>query len=399
MFLNLKALLSLNASGFSLGMKRAESQAKAFAKEIKGEFARAFGTAALIAFGAKIVESADHIVDLSAKLGISTKTLQEWGYAAKKNGANLQDVEQFFENLAVAREKALKGDDDSITNLERLGASLARLKSGGLGDIGESIWKRVFSVKNVQDVIAPLKAISRGAGPELIPMFRENMEEMKQSAHDAGAVLDDELLFTLKQIKSEAEQIADAFRGPVANAIGFVGNKLQYIMERFQVGAAGIAAFLYSLSLADPKKTLGSAAHTLGRGVLKGFGRNIPKGSGNFQSAMADAMKAMEEASSDMESSIAKRHAATKAKIALQKALTNGSGSDVSPEKTAIQKISTPENLTNWQKAGAAVRQGPMVETVLKTIAENTERAAKRLEELKSLGEKNDPKDVEGYSD
>lgn len=398
MFLNLKALLSLNASGFSLGMKRAESQAKAFSKEIKGEFTRAFGTAALVAFTAKIIQSADRIVDLSQQLGISTKTLQEWGYAAKKSGASLEAVEQFFENIATAREKALKGDDEAITNFERLGVTLKNLKQGNLQSISEAVWGRV-NTADVQKILAPLRNLGGKGASKLIPMFKENMEEVKQAANDAGQVFNDEMLLKLKEAKTEAEKLADVFKGPVASAITFAASKLREMFDSLEIVTAAISAFMGSLSTVKPKKFLGSVGSTAAAGVSKAIGGPAVNKSGYLQQALADATKAAESAMSEVEKKISARNAAFAARLKIQQALGSASGSDVVPDKVALTKITAPENLTNWQKAGAAVRQGPMVETVLKTIAENTERTASRLEELTTLGGTSQNVMEGGYSD
>src|SRR5688500_11295850 len=113
-FLNLKAVLSLNGSGFALGLKRAESQSKQFAKEIKGEFAKAFGTAAVVAYAKRMMDLAGTITEASDRTGVSTKALQEWAYAARQSGSSIEAVTRYLEHLAQAREKALGGDQDTL---------------------------------------------------------------------------------------------------------------------------------------------------------------------------------------------------------------------------------------------------------------------------------------------
>src|SRR5688572_467743 len=120
-FLTLKAFLGLDGSGYAIGLKRAESQAKSFAKDIKREFAQAFGVAAITAYSAKLVNMADNITDTAERLDMGTKSLQEWTYAAQKSGSSIERVTSFLESLARARERALGGDKDDIANFAKFG--------------------------------------------------------------------------------------------------------------------------------------------------------------------------------------------------------------------------------------------------------------------------------------
>jgi hypothetical protein len=403
-FLNLKAMLSLNASGFQLGMKRAESQAKAFAKEIKREFVGAFGTAAMLEFSAKIIETADRLVDLSTELGVSTKTLQEWGYAAKKNGRNLDDVAKFFENIANARERALRGSDDDLRAFERLGVGAERLKRSNLQGIGSDIWKKVFNTADVQSLIAPLKQLGgKSDAQRLIPMFKEDMKEIAEEAAQLGQVMDDTMLLQLKQAKNEAEKLADSFKGPVANAIIYASKALQFLLDKFTIGTAAISAFLGAMSASDGTQSTG--AKQLGKrfakdyqgggigGLMRGMWSAIREGGSETKNQFSGAIKAAEDAMTSAQDKINARQKSFDAQLATNKALGNIRGSDVTPDKFAALKITTPDNLSSWQKAGGGVRQGPMIETTLKTIAENTERAAQRLEELKNIAQRSDGPD------
>src|SRR4051794_31096941 len=95
-FFKLVVDMALNATGYEVGMKRVESATGRFAEklgdELKEKMAEVFGTAALVEWGKRTIENAEHLLDLSEAIDVSTDKLQEWGYAAKRSGSNLDAV-------------------------------------------------------------------------------------------------------------------------------------------------------------------------------------------------------------------------------------------------------------------------------------------------------------------
>jgi len=97
---------------------------------------KGFGTAALgfagigvgvsaLKEGAKAaMEYAKHITILSEELGISTKMLQQFEYAARKTGASGEEADKALQKLAENVGKARMGEEASIKTLERWGISI-----------------------------------------------------------------------------------------------------------------------------------------------------------------------------------------------------------------------------------------------------------------------------------
>ena len=347
-FLNLKAVLSLNGSGFALGLKRAESASKQFAKEIKGEFARAFGTAAIIAYGAKVVNMADNIIDLSDRLGISTKALQEWGYAAKKSGSDIEAVTRFLEQLAVAREKALGGDKGSLESFSKLGVSQSDLESLSLDEISRKIAGTVKG-GNIQELIGSLKDVGGRSAGELVAAMK-SLDDLSKSA----PIISDESLEKLKLMKTEALGLADIFAGPVADGIGLFADAIRNAFSVFKVGAGGAAAFLGALSGGASLKEAGKAAMDVLDAELEEGERRKKRIQDNI-----DARHASEaQANAPRESS----------------RLFDFTPLKQAAEKAAQMSINRP-GLTSWQSAGAAIRFNPDSK-VLQDIAKSSRDTA-----------------------
>jgi len=94
--------LGLDASGFKLGMKQAESSASRLGAALKSRLAAYFSVGAVAMATKSVVSWADKIKDLSDDLGISTRTLQEWEYAAAGTRATIDDFTRAFDFLAKA---------------------------------------------------------------------------------------------------------------------------------------------------------------------------------------------------------------------------------------------------------------------------------------------------------
>lgn len=357
-FLNLIAFLNLNASGFQIGMKRAESATKAFSNQIKGEFAKAFGYGAIIAYSKKIIDFADNITDLSDRLGVSTKALQEWGYAAKKNGSSLDEVVRFFEALAVAREKALGGDQGSINSFARLGVSEAALAGSRIEDIGKIIGDTVKK-GDQQQFTAALKEVGGRGATELVAAFKSGLGDLFTDA----PIISPEVLVQLKMMKTEAQAFADVFAGPVAKAVVWVGKRINDIVDAVRVIVGGIAAYIGTAfgggSIEDARKAMGQ----VGDQVLKDRAEREKK-------IAADAEAFATKGSPDVDK------------------FGNPWGQNklVSflPKKAqSINEIQSSA-LTSWQQLGAAVRGNPDSQT-FRSIEKNTQQTVEKLEALKKV--------------
>jgi hypothetical protein len=345
-FLNLKAILSLNGSGFQLGLKRAESQAKQFASTIKGEFARAFGAAAIVAYSKKLVDLADQITDVSDTLGISTAALQAWGNAAKLAGKNLDDVARFMTALAKSRENAL-GDDKSaekpLSAFERLGISKGNLASMSLEALARQVASAVSGAKNIQDILTPLNEVGGRGASGLIPT-------MKGLDSGFGTIFSDETLENAKALKTEILLLADAISGPLMGTLSELGPMLRdtFTMAGGIIGP--VAAYLGARS--------GGASH-----------EDALKASLEAQEYYLNKREAQMKAAQD---AIAARNAGAQSPL-----LNVGTMSESEPMKAvkeaahqAARETMDRPMVNAWQQVGAAVRYAPDNKELIRNTAE-----------------------------
>lgn len=233
-FLSLIARFNLDASGFNAGIKQAESATKGLSKDLnsnlKGAIAGAFGTAAIAAAGKATLDYAGQITDLSERLGVSTDALQEFDFAARLTGTNLEAFTGFLEKLGTARENALEGNDDLIASFARLGVNLDDLRTKRLEDLTRQIGRAVQG-GDAQDLSPALRAVGGKSAGALIPTFKGGLEEAAQQARDAGAIISKEDTATLDEIGDRFSILARMFTGTLGPAIAFVTNGFQGIAD------------------------------------------------------------------------------------------------------------------------------------------------------------------------
>lgn len=246
---SLIAVLGLNGSSFKAGLDRAVNQADAagskigssLSQHVGGAIAGVASIAALEQLAHKTLEFAEHVHDLSGRLGISTDAVQAWDYALSLSGSSIDSAAGFFEKLAKARQKALSGNGDSIAAFHKLGVAVEDLKSKRLEDIGLQI-SEAFQAGDPQKLISDLREVGgRGAG-EMVAAFRDGFAELVNSAKSAGVVMDEEIIGRLKETGDKMKTLGREFMVGFAPVLDLIGKGVESLWRgmnsgvRFAVG-------------------------------------------------------------------------------------------------------------------------------------------------------------------
>lgn len=345
-FLNLKAVLGLNSSGFNLGLKQAESAAKAFSNELKGQFASAFGTAAIAAYVAHVVEAVDRLTDLSDQFEISTKVLQQWGDAARKNGADLDKVAAFFERVADARKRAMSGDASAQSSFWNFGINPNRLSGMNVSQIGQEMGK-ALNGKNAQQLMPDLKELGGRGARELIP----TLKALQDGLGAFNAAISDETLVQVKALKSELQEVAATFTGPIASGVSIVAKGLFNLRDIAKMAFGSVGAFY---------------------GALFGATGSMSDLPSIFKNAKAKAFDVMDEVLKEREQREKRLSEAAQSRTGYDQPIGPDLPMKNIPFDSAVKKVLelTAHDLTQNQRAGAFVRYNP--DRYLSEIARNT---------------------------
>ncbi len=346
--LSLMARIGLDGSGYFLGMKKAEGAAKQLARELsgslKGSIAAAFGTAAIVEYTRRTIEFASHLQDMSDRVDVSTDALQEWGFAAKQNGSNIDEVVGFFEKLGVAREKALSGNQEFIASFKKLGVATGDLKKKRLEDLGMQVGKTIQN-GDVQNLIGALKSVGgKGAGA-LVPTFKSDLEAMAADARRLGAVMRAESIEKLKSLGDQFDILAMRLRGPFADAISATLS----VFKMLGTGIAAISQFIGVMSVSRGKdQTAGKGMSFNGGTAFTPFGNNVSSAqvspSQNPESQWAEATKAFNKVFKDAAEQELKDDEEMRRRAALRKkaqgdATSAGNGHADKPSVNSLQQI------------------------------------------------------------
>lgn len=231
---NLIARLSLNASGYEAGLKRAESASTRFANRagsaIKGQLAAAFGTAAIIAATKETVKYGAKIQDTANRIGLSAERVQELTYALEQNGATVEDLSRAFAQLGRARLMALSGAAQGQENNRAAGAFKAllgvtpeELQRMNIDELFSKIASAVSSGRLAnRDRGAILQVLFGESGEKLIPVFLSGIDEMATAVREIGGVIDNDLVAALKRADDEIVNLKMSFRGFIAEVAPFI---------------------------------------------------------------------------------------------------------------------------------------------------------------------------------
>lgn len=121
--LNLAGRLSLDASPFHSALKGVSGSVGGLATSLKGMLGSVLSVSAISGMARSIIAAGSEIKDLSDRLAVSAKDVQEFGLAAKLSG---QDAETFAKSLERIRIAAAKGE----TALSIFGVTTEQMRAG-----------------------------------------------------------------------------------------------------------------------------------------------------------------------------------------------------------------------------------------------------------------------------
>lgn len=226
----LVAVLTLSKKDYEEGLNDAEKEASSFGDKLKsglGTVAKVGGaslavvgagatmvTKSLINTSSEVAQLGDHIDKQSQKIGISAKAYQEWDFILTHSGASVDGLQTAMKTLSSQAE-------EQAEEFQKLGISqeeVARLSP-------EELFERTIKALQEMDQSTERTAITSKllgrSATELGPVLNatsDDIESMRQQAHDLGKVLSDE------SVKSAAAYEDSLYN--LQTSIGGIKNRL-----------------------------------------------------------------------------------------------------------------------------------------------------------------------------
>lgn len=256
---SLIAKLGLDGTAYESGLKRATSLTDKFRSSLVSQLGSALSVAAVTAFAAKIVQTADAIGDLSEQLNISTDDVQRLQVLASQTGISFEAMGKAITKVSEERLKAVEeggkarqyfkalGIDvaelnkNSISNIEilaRMGAAhdeagrSAATQSAMIGILGDKAFKAATAISKIKEQ-GEIKLINKDE-IDAIGRLADRLDELKRQAIVAGAP-EISLLETYTENLQEMVEIMNKARG---------GGLLEYFQN---LQAAAIPALYFDV--------------------------------------------------------------------------------------------------------------------------------------------------------
>lgn len=231
---DLAAKITLDSSEYEQGLDNAEKKSSSFGSKVKTALSTGakVGVAAIgalttgtIALGTaivgqtgKVASYGDNIDKMSQKMGLSAEAYQEWDFIMQHNGTTIESLKTGMKTLATAVES---GNDA----FGRLGITEEQIASMNNEELFSTVIKQLQGVTDeTERTYLTGQLLGRGAtelGP-LLNMTADELDEMRQQAHDLGGVLSD-----------EAVKSAAAYQDSLQNLQTQVGGLSRGIISQF----------------------------------------------------------------------------------------------------------------------------------------------------------------------
>jgi len=228
-------------------------------------------TAAFVVFGTKSINALDELGKLSTKLGVSTKFLSEYGAVADKAGLSQTQfstgVQRFLRRLGEAQQ----GTGELLKPLKALGIEL-KDNNGNFREGTEVFQEYIKSLGEMENAQQALAFGTKGFDTEGVAFINiaklgtAAINELKQSARDAGQVVDDRLVKAAEDAKTALGKLADIaggfgkqFFGNLAAPLATFADDLRAKINEAVKGAGGMEQFSKKLA----GSFLGAVADTL----------------------------------------------------------------------------------------------------------------------------------------
>lgn len=213
------AKIGLNSAGFKTGLARCRAMAQGFKTSVGGMFSGIGGqllgalglSAGVVGLGMlarKAIETGSQISDMANHLRMGTTELQTLQAVARDAGVEASKFEMTLNNLNLRTIEACDGNENYREAFARLGISLKEFASLSpekkLEALGKAYKKSGESLTALNDVSTLL---GQKTGPKMLEVLdritTEGMDNLTQSAIDAGQVMDEETIASLDGASDE----------------------------------------------------------------------------------------------------------------------------------------------------------------------------------------------------
>ena len=234
-------------SGLGKGIGAIKGALAGFAGGAFAGFLASFSVGTITNAISQSLEFAGSLGEVAQSLGVGTKFLQEFRFAATQNGATLEQADTALGKFSITLGKAFNGNKAAAESITSLGLSLERLKNQSDSERYAAVADAIAKIKDPARQAASAVAIFGRGALAILPTLQQAGAGFRQSAAEAqkfGLILSDKQIqdadITADKIAKLKQALAIKIAGVVADDAERIG---QLAESLFKLAEGALRAF------------------------------------------------------------------------------------------------------------------------------------------------------------
>jgi len=241
MIAKLRVALQLETASFEKGTKRSAAELDAFASKAEkagfriGRMGKAVITAGAALAGAALVsqlkdmvsaglEYASSLGETAQQLGVTTKTLQEYRYAASQAGVETSQMDEALGKLTRSIGEAAEGGKKQSEAFAKLGVNVRDAKGNirEAGDLMPQIAEGLKRVGSDAERSTLLVDLFGKSGQKLAPLFADGakgVNDLRAQAEKLGLVMSDDLIAKADEAADKMSALNQVLQAKIAGTV------------------------------------------------------------------------------------------------------------------------------------------------------------------------------------
>ncbi|MGC5796950.1 hypothetical protein [Sphingomonas sp. NFX23] len=250
--------LALESAQFIAGMRNAAAQSNATGKAIAGAMNMAKGAIGglvgvlsvdfLAGQTMAAYDFADAIVDLSDRTGASTKTIQEFRYAAQMSGSSVESADAAIQKFSKNLGSAQGGNKAMAATFKELGVNIREDADTSLRKFMDGIAK-MPTIAMRQSKATEIMGKSAADLTVLLGNGSAGFDELAAAADRYGIVIDDSVLRNAGQVNDQLDTMKMILNAQMAGAIIQNADALMALANGFIAAASAAANFFQQMNV------------------------------------------------------------------------------------------------------------------------------------------------------
>jgi hypothetical protein len=314
----LRVALGLDTATFDAGAKKAETRAyllgerigKAIRSSVKSDIGGlvaklggAVAVSGLVAVANRALEYASSLGEVSQQLGVTTRDLQVYRYAASQVGIEQETMEKGLARLTLTMGKAREGVKEPVDTYRELSAILGKDVLKGAETAGDAIPLIAEALSKVKDPsrrAAIEVALFGKAGQKLDTLLSSGatgVNQLAKRAEELGLVLSDDQIQSADETADKIAELRQQLEAKIAGTVADNADSIMSLANALASLTSEILKFLKSnpeAALAIVGGLAGSAAGGLpgaGVGVVAGYAAGAHMGQASADANMDPAFR------------------------------------------------------------------------------------------------------------